>query len=64
MQTGERRQLLVKPTEGRVAPGVIFKVYAKDTGGPFSVVEHPLPARVLIPPHTHNTTDQVSYVLE
>jgi quercetin dioxygenase-like cupin family protein len=64
MQTDEKRQLLVGPKEGRVAPGVIFKVYAKDTGGPFSVVEHPLAARVLIPPHIHLTTDQVSYVLE
>ncbi len=64
MQTGERRQVLVRPEEGRVAPGVIFKVYAKDTGGTLSVVEHPLPPRVLIPPHIHGATDQVSYVIE
>jgi mannose-6-phosphate isomerase-like protein (cupin superfamily) len=35
------------------------------TGGAFSLVEHPLPARALgAPLHTHRNEDEYSYVLE
>ena len=56
--------VLVKPGEGRAIPGVVFKIYARETRGAFSIVEHPLAPRILIPPHTHEAADQVSYVLE
>ena len=58
------RQVLIRPGEGRSLPGIIFKVHALDSGGPFSIVEHPYAPRVLIPPHVHAAVDQVSYVLE
>ena len=44
------RQVLIRPGEGRSLPGIVFKVHALDTGGPFSIVEHPYAPRVLIPP--------------
>jgi quercetin dioxygenase-like cupin family protein len=43
--------------------GVDFKIPAEMTGGAFSVVEHPLDPRRLIPPHIHYREDELSYVL-
>lgn len=43
--------------------GVDFKVSADLTGGAFAVVEHPVEAGVLVPPHVHHREDELSYVL-
>ena len=60
----ENSVVVVRPGEGRALPGIIFKIYARETRGAFSVVEHPIPPRILIPPHSHQDADQVTYVLE
>jgi quercetin dioxygenase-like cupin family protein len=57
------------PDEGQMvqllALGVRFMIEGKRTGGAFSLVEHPLPARALGSPlHTHRNEDEYSYVLE
>lgn len=57
------------PHEGEVvellALGVRFMIDGERTGGQFSLVEHPLPARALGSPiHTHHNEDEYSYVLE
>jgi quercetin dioxygenase-like cupin family protein len=45
--------------------GVRFMIDGKETGGAFSLVEHPLPPRALgAPIHTHRNEDEYSYVLE
>lgn len=55
---------IVQPGEGRQLPGIVFKVAAKHADGAFSIVEHPYPPGVLIPPHVHAAADQVTYVIE
>jgi quercetin dioxygenase-like cupin family protein len=57
------------PQEGEVvnllALGVRFMIDGEQTGGTFSLVEHPLPPRALgAPVHTHKNEDEYSYVLE
>jgi mannose-6-phosphate isomerase-like protein (cupin superfamily) len=43
----------------------VFKVFGGNTGGAFSVVEHPVEPRVLAaPPHTHANEDEYSFVVE
>ena len=44
--------------------GVDFKIDEQQTGGSFSVVEHPMGPGVLVPPHIHTREDEYSYVLE
>jgi quercetin dioxygenase-like cupin family protein len=45
--------------------GVRFMIEGEETGGAFSLVEHPLPPRALgAPIHTHRSEDEYSYVLE
>jgi quercetin dioxygenase-like cupin family protein len=44
--------------------GVHVKVRGRHTGGAFSVVEHPIAARVIVEPHVHRDEDELSYVLE
>lgn len=44
--------------------GVVFKVAGERTGGAFSVVEHPIPPGVLVPPHAHEREDELTYVIE
>lgn len=44
--------------------GVVFKISGEETGGLFSVVEHPIEAGRLVPPHMHTKEDEFSYVLE
>lgn len=45
--------------------GVRFMIDGGQTGGRFSLVEHPLPPRALgAPVHTHRNEDEYSYVLE
>ncbi len=44
--------------------GVVFKLSGEETGGIFSVVEHPVDPGILVPPHMHTRVDEFSYVLE
>ncbi len=45
--------------------GVVHKISGADTGGAFSVVEHPMEPGVLRAlPHTHANEDEFSYVAE
>jgi len=64
---GEARVL--GPTEGKSgmlgSMGVRFMVDGVDSGGGFSLVEHPIPPRALgAPLHRHSREDEYSYVLE
>jgi mannose-6-phosphate isomerase-like protein (cupin superfamily) len=60
---------VLKPTEGRLeftgSIGVRFMVDTAESGGGFSLVEHPMSARALAAPlHRHSREDEYSYVLE
>jgi mannose-6-phosphate isomerase-like protein (cupin superfamily) len=45
--------------------GVRFLVWGAESGGGFSLVEHPIPPRTLCAPlHRHSREDEYSYVLE
>ena len=45
--------------------GVRFLVWGTESGGGFSLVEHPIPPRTLAAPlHRHANEDEYSYVLE
>jgi len=45
--------------------GVRFMAWTEETGGGFSIVEHPIPPRTLVAPlHRHSREDEYSYVLE
>src|SRR5207247_1701607 len=45
--------------------GVRFMIDNADSGGGFSLVEHPMPPRMLAAPlHRHSREDEYSYVLE
>ena len=52
--------------QGQLGPiGVRFMVDAAQSGGGFSLVEHPMPPRSLgAPLHRHSNEDEYSYVLE
>ncbi len=68
MQTSATSPIL-GPSEGELvrlmALGVRFLIDGRHTGGRFSLVEHPLPARRLgAPMHTHSNEDEYSFVLE
>jgi quercetin dioxygenase-like cupin family protein len=57
------------PAEGKAVDlgscGVRFMVYGEESGGGFSLVEHPIPPRTLVAPiHRHTREDEYSYVLE
>ena len=60
--------MLLEPGTGNLVSlggvGVQFKLSGDDTGGAFSIVEHPVEPRVLIPSHVHRAEDEFSYVLE
>ncbi|HEY7348696.1 MAG TPA: cupin domain-containing protein [Ktedonobacterales bacterium] len=62
------RDVLAAPGVGEAVAlggvGVIFKVPGSQTGGAFSIVEHPIEPATLVPPHTHSKEDELSYVLE
>jgi len=63
------KRLTISPTEGeqlQLGPGlgVVFKIEGQETGGAFSVVEHPIEPRALVIPHVHEREDEFSYVLE
>ena len=64
--TGPR---IVGPTDGRLADlGSIaarMMIWTEETGGGFSLLEHPMPPRRLAAPiHKHSREDEYSYVLE
>ena len=53
------------PAVDLIAVGVRFMVWAEESGGGFSLVEHPIPPRTLVAPlHRHIREDEYSYVLE
>ena len=60
--------LVVRRGEGRSVRlgglGVDFKISGEQTGGQFAVVEHPIEAGRLVPPHVHAAEDECSLVLE
>ena len=60
---------IIGPNDGKVVDlgslGVRFVVWSEESGGGFSLVEHPIPPRTLAaPPHRHANEDEYSYVLE
>lgn len=66
-QAGHMARVTVAPAEGDEVSigglGVVFKVDGRETGGAFSVVEHPVAPGTLVPPHTHQHEDELTYVL-
>jgi quercetin dioxygenase-like cupin family protein len=44
--------------------GVKFKISGDETRNAFSIVEHPVEPKTLVPPHVHHDTDEYSYVVE
>ena len=61
--------IIVAPGEGKLVwlqgLGVRFLVDGEQTGGRFALVEHPLQPRALgAPLHTHESEDEISYVME
>jgi mannose-6-phosphate isomerase-like protein (cupin superfamily) len=60
---------IVGPKDGKAGSlgsiGVRFMIDGDETGGDFSLVEHPMPPRHLAAPyHLHTREDEYSYVLE
>ena len=60
---------ILGPNDGKAidlgALGVRFMVWGEESGGGFSLVEHPIPSRTLAAPlHRHTNEDEYSYVLE
>lgn len=69
MTIGLETTTVLGPGEGELVHlfdlGVRFMIGGEQTGGRFSLVEHPLPPRALgSPVHTHRDEDEYSYVLE
>lgn len=60
---------ILGPEDGKAVDlgslGVRFMVWSEESGGRFSLVEHPIPPRTLAAPlHRHANEDEYSYVLE
>jgi mannose-6-phosphate isomerase-like protein (cupin superfamily) len=60
---------IVGPRDGKAVDlqsvGVRFMTWTEETGGGFSLVEHPIAPRTLCAPlHRHSREDEYSYVLE
>lgn len=60
---------VIGPRDGKTVDlgslGVRFMVWGEESGGTFSLVEHPIPPRSLAAPlHRHAREDEYSYVLE
>ena len=68
MTAGDSPRVLGPHDGNRVdlgAFGVRFMVLAEESGGGFSMVEHPIPPRMLAAPlHRHSREDEYSYVIE
>jgi quercetin dioxygenase-like cupin family protein len=64
----EAERLMIEPGQGESTRlggiGVDFKIPAAATGGAFSIVEHPIDPRAVVPPHLHTNEDEFSYVIE
>ena len=64
----KHNRLTIASNEGKLVSmggiGVKFKISGEETGRAFSIVEHPVQPRTLVPPHLHNDTDEYSYVVE
>ena len=61
-------RLAIPAKEGKLVSmggiGVKFKISGDETNRAFSIVEHPVQPRTLVPPHLHHHTDEYSYVVE
>ena len=60
---------IIGPRDGKFVDlqsvGVRFMIWGAESGGGFSLVEHPIPPRTLVAPlHLHEREDEYSYVLE
>ena len=60
---------LIGPSDGKAvdlgALGIRFMAWSEETGGGFSLVEHPIPPHHLCAPlHRHSNEDEYSFVLE
>jgi mannose-6-phosphate isomerase-like protein (cupin superfamily) len=60
---------VIGPRDGKAVDfngfGVRFMAWAEETGGGFSLVEHPIAARTLCAPlHRHSREDEYSFVVE
>jgi mannose-6-phosphate isomerase-like protein (cupin superfamily) len=60
---------ILGPNDGKALDfgsfGVRFIVWSEESGGGFSLVEHPIPPRTLVAPlHLHTNEDEYSHVLE
>lgn len=66
---GSKGPRIIGPHDGKFTDlgsvGVRFMVWGAETGGHFSLVEHPIPPKTLAAPyHRHAREDEYSYVLE
>jgi mannose-6-phosphate isomerase-like protein (cupin superfamily) len=69
MEAQMTKAKIVGPKDGKAGSlgsiGVRFMIDGEETGGNFSLVEHPMPPRHLAAPlHRHTREDEYSYVLE
>jgi len=69
MTTATTGPRIVGPSDGKYADlgsiGARMMIWTEETGGGFSLVEHPMPPRRLAAPiHKHSREDEYSYVLE
>jgi mannose-6-phosphate isomerase-like protein (cupin superfamily) len=69
MEAQTTKPKIVGPKDGKAGGlgsiGVRFMIDGDETGGGFSLVEHPMPPRHLAAPlHKHSREDEYSYVLE
>jgi mannose-6-phosphate isomerase-like protein (cupin superfamily) len=66
---GTKGPRIIGPRDGKFVDlrsvGVRFMIWGAESGGTFSLVEHPIPPRTLVAPlHLHEREDEYSYVLE
>src|SRR3989442_10930526 len=61
-------RLAIPAKEGKLVSiggfGVKFKISGDETNRAFSIVEHHVQPRTLVPPHLHHDTDEYSHVVE
>lgn len=67
--TASETPRVIRPEDGHFvdlgALGIRFLVWSEESGGGFSLVEHPIPPRTLAAPlHRHANEDEYSFVLE
>ena len=66
---GSHGPRIIGPSDGKFVDlhslGVRFMAWDKETGGGFSVVEHPVPPKTLVAPlHRHQREDEYSFIVE